>query len=533
MKDKPHPYGLREIKVTRFRNMHDLSIPLGNRITVLAGQNGTGKSTILGMIGQPFGLTEEKTIFGKSYATKFGDIFNLSPIHDVPGEHLYYLEFNDDTISKEKPLQVKSYVRTNAKSHIRFVAGATRQSGDGNIDYPVIYLGLRRTYPLGEFRDPKSHNPDLSESEMSKFINWYSQVIVPTKQTGFSPVGLKQDSRKNTFLINAEDYDYLANSAGQDNLGQIFAALLSFERLRKKMGESYKGGLLLIDELDVTLFPASQKRILDILYDVSPSLQLQTIFTTHSLSLIEYSRELQHSSTKDVSIAYLRNRERGVKAMVNPEMLDIECDLEIKPYPKAPQVKKVEIWCEDNEARWFINKMTSSSLKKKSEVVVSGLSCGELDTLALKKLSSLEDVIFVVDADASNSHRKGLSEHTRRIMLPGNNLSPEASILDMLHSLSDEDSFWNNESHYEKQTFLSRRLEAERNFKKNGGKKARILNRNWFNKEKASGVWGENGQRAYALWQSQYKDEIDIFCAKLEIAVDKIVRRRDGVAKVR
>lgn len=49
------------------------------------GQNGTSKSTILGMLGQPFGLRDRRTIFGRPFSTKFTDIFNMVTRARYPG----------------------------------------------------------------------------------------------------------------------------------------------------------------------------------------------------------------------------------------------------------------------------------------------------------------------------------------------------------------------------------------------------------------------------------------------------------------
>ncbi len=88
---------------------------------MIAGQNGTSKSTILGMLGQPFGLRDRRTIFSKPFSTKFTDIFNMSPEHDIPGEHLYYVDFNDEAIagSQGQHVQVKSFKRP-AKTSLPF-----------------------------------------------------------------------------------------------------------------------------------------------------------------------------------------------------------------------------------------------------------------------------------------------------------------------------------------------------------------------------------------------------------------------------
>ena len=48
-------------------------------------------------------------------------------------------------------------------------------------------------------------------------------------------------------------------------MGKIILALLSFKRLKEKYPKGYKGGILLIDELDATMYPGSQERLLRVL----------------------------------------------------------------------------------------------------------------------------------------------------------------------------------------------------------------------------------------------------------------------------
>lgn len=43
--------------------------------------------------------------------------------------------------------------------------------------------------------------------------------------------------------MKTDDYGHLGNSAGQDNLGQIISAILSFNKLKSELSESYGGGI--------------------------------------------------------------------------------------------------------------------------------------------------------------------------------------------------------------------------------------------------------------------------------------------------
>lgn len=523
---KTEPYGIKSLYIDRFRNMRNIDLPLGQRITVIAGQNGTGKSTILGMLGQPFGMVNAKTIFGKSCLAKFTDIFKFSPDHDVPGEHIYFVDFNDESISHGKQhVQVKSFKRTGAKSHIRMVTGATRAKGEGNIDYPVIYLGLRRAFPVGEIASPVSQNAALDQKETESFCEWYSRVIVPTSGSTMEPVRMSK-GRKDTLLLNTDSYDFLANSAGQDNLGQILGAIISFQRIKAGMGLEYKGGVLLIDELDATLFPASQVGLFDILYDIAPELKLQIVFTTHSIHLIDHALDLARKGD-DVSVTYLKSRSSGIVAETNPLMDSIRSDLFIKPIPRKTAIK-VEIWCEDEETKWFLGRMLPTRTKEKCDIRPVGLSCGELGALAIRTAPAIENVIFIVDGDSDKSATSRERECGRRFVIPGGDVSPEESINRMLASLEDDDPFWGScKRGYSKQIYIKNRQDKKRAWESTGGKKKRSFNRDWFRSEKRSGVWGPNGSAVYAAWSERFSKEISEFIESFERRVDAVARRME------
>ncbi|GAL31063.1 putative ABC oligo/dipeptide transport ATP-binding protein [Vibrio variabilis] len=64
-------------------------------------------------------------------------------------------------------------------------------------------------------------------------------------------------------------------------------AILSFKRLKEKHGSDYEGGILAIDEIDATLYPGSQIKLLDAFFNICKDLTIQVIATTHSLQLLE------------------------------------------------------------------------------------------------------------------------------------------------------------------------------------------------------------------------------------------------------
>lgn len=98
--------------------------------------------------------------------------------------------------------------------------------------------------------------------------------------------------------INDGMHDIFTNSAGEGNVSRIILAVLSFKRLKDKYKKDYKGGILLIDELDATLYGFSQKKLLKYLLDSAKEYKIQIIFTTHSPIVLNEMYKLQKEEIK-------------------------------------------------------------------------------------------------------------------------------------------------------------------------------------------------------------------------------------------
>lgn len=80
--------------IEKFRGFKQVGFSLGEQITLIAGQNGTQKSTLLGILSQTFTIPPKDHVFsgqkplsGDSYRSTFSSKFRLSNERDLPGEH--------------------------------------------------------------------------------------------------------------------------------------------------------------------------------------------------------------------------------------------------------------------------------------------------------------------------------------------------------------------------------------------------------------------------------------------------------------
>ena len=164
------------IDIDQFRMIHNQSFDLGENITAIVGQNGTMKTTLLGMIGEPFRFREPtmpdgsfyKTIDEKLFELKFSDAFKFSDGPDGmerAGDHVWHAQI-DTSVFPEKSYRAFTAPRNSAEENrIRTWAGKSKASGDKHAQLPVIYLSLKRLVPIGE-ESKVSHDPlDLTDEE--------------------------------------------------------------------------------------------------------------------------------------------------------------------------------------------------------------------------------------------------------------------------------------------------------------------------------------------------------------------------------
>ncbi len=237
---------IQNVHVKKFRGFNNIAFQLGSALTVIAGQNGTQKTTLMGMLSQPFSIPDrdhamsgEKPLCGGNYRSSFAEKFKLSDTFDTPKNHEWTLYLN----GIEPDFTVESIARNRSQPGVRFWQKGTRAKGSGYIQLPVIYLSLSRLFPIGEDNDIDSSTEIILSREEFEFYKYWHNKILVIPNGEMTSVDYLASKQKNTIGVNTSYYDWKMNSAGQDNLGKILLAILSFQRLKTKYGSSYQGGI--------------------------------------------------------------------------------------------------------------------------------------------------------------------------------------------------------------------------------------------------------------------------------------------------
>jgi hypothetical protein len=516
---------IERIKVTKFRGFENLEFKPGNNITVICGKNGTQKTTLLGLITQPFSINANDAmggtspLSGGSYRSAFSDKIRLSPTFDKVGEHEWEL---DITTNQTNPFIIESINRDLRKGTIRFWKKGKREAGDDYLPIPVIFLSLKRLFPIAESDKLKEDNSvQLDKEEQELFIKWHTDLLNITYDLQ-APKIIK-GAHKDSAGVEADHYDWNLNSAGQDNLSKILLAILSFRRLKKQFKTDYKGGILAIDEIDTTLHASTLIKLFRILRKASSELNIQVFFTTHSLFLLnEVSQKIDENNKKEttknqIELIYLETVDKKVKIVPDISIESIENRIKEELSPKIIK-RKIRVFTEDNEAIIFTKALLKSRASKLDFIKVP-MPCSSLIELVSKKLPMFKfgDSITILDGDVSADAKdiaKIKSRNLKNILLLPGTLSPEGLLSKYLWDLSDANPLWSSiHSDYSKSICFKNHKNKDIQDKRDSAKK-------WF-KEQLS-HWGSNATKVMKYWIKDNKVEVDKFIAEFDVLMGKM-----------
>lgn len=464
---------LNKLQVNQFRGLEDIEINLGTNISIICGKNGTAKSTILGLIAQIFSfdtnyatgkklqhkdeegnLVDYRTITGKTFTSQFREHFRLSKHFDLPGQLDCNYTLYDALIGTEINTPSLTMTNTAGRDFRTVVRGnvATEHTNNTsrNVTHPVIYLSLKRLIPLPERAKYDTKSVAYLNENQKEFIQLSNSILGKRSNSKFTATSGTVESA----VAHNDKYDHESVSVGEDNCGQIVLALMSFKKLSEELGDVYKGGILLIDEVDAGLFPAAQKNLINTLMTYSEKYKIQVIMTSHSPLMIEEVKALSSfpKQKNKFKVLYLTNTYGKVKIDENIGWEEILADLKIETLVDSATNKlpSVNVYFEDKEASDFFAALVTSKQYKflnKFDDVNNGsefykaLMGKNIPEFCLKSL-----VVF--DADVSQ-----LTKHKNAIKLPGT-LPPDQLIFDFLYKLPPNDEFWHNEIRYTKEVFL-------------------------------------------------------------------------------
>jgi hypothetical protein len=314
----------------------------------------------------------------------------------------------------------------------------------------VIYLGLKRVNPIVQERGLKEKNYGLPESDIEEIFDLYQSILLKKYNSNFIGISNNNDKRTAAFIPKERSIEMI--SSGEDNIGQILLALYSFKKLKKNYDE-YSGGILLIDEIDVTLYPAAQIRLLKILYSKAKEFGIQIFCTTHSLELIEYAMDLKLSPNNRNLIELfnlnIEHRDLGIMPITNINTIKNQFFVAAE---KEMSSEKIPVYFEDKEAIYVFKGLVTKKKILSYLNIQNSFSLGCTELLKLHKFKIPEfNARSIVCLDGDNVAPKNIKNY---INLPSENkYPPERFVFEILDDNNSE--YWDNTKNYSHEIFMN------------------------------------------------------------------------------
>lgn len=505
----------KKINFTHYKKLKELEIDFSPYINIIAGTNGTCKSSLLHVTSNAYRSVIKKNTSNElrqclDVITSINNITNPKIESLVKGDKIY----NDPAPGTKGTLLTVTYFnnkkldfrRHNSAINDRYSIKPiyAKGSGDSLPEMPVIYLGLPRLLPIGEYSETTSidknklkllmidmfeeikNNICTTTEDLSLLIeekikdstvsNDYKKIRgtlpLPYKEelsnlykkfTGMNIAldnhyhySIKNIKNRGDFSTEYEGIDSNTISAGEDNLYVLILALVSlkyyFEQCvkDKKIEADNKDvqSILLIDEIDATLHPSYQIMLLDVLDEYSKKYNIQVICTSHSLSLI------QHALKKNHKLLYLLDLVASVSTMDITDYLTIESLLREQTAASFTLKSKIPIITEDSEARFLLNLLFDYysdnhpefvKIKDNFEIVECNIGGDGLTSLFNNRIltSELFRSLCILDGDKPASKKI----ENNIILLPGKD-APEIFLMEYLKKVimtGTYDYFWSSE----------------------------------------------------------------------------------------
>lgn len=372
------------------------------------------------------------THFGKTFESSSNEHFKLSEKDIRETEHI------NVTLDNNEYFKVETTNHSDRKLP-RFV---TRRDNKESANYvhPVIYLGLDRLTPLVKTKN-SDFNLDISEQDKIDIHVLYESILL--KKYPNNLTATKTSSKKQTAAYIDPERTIEMISSGEDIVGQLLLALYSFKKLKDNYPNDYKGGILLVDEIDTTLYPAAQNILLDIFLEKARAWNIQVFVTSHSLTLLEHletekiknqrtNRDVKIFTTNESIISdiklteldFLYKFKNQLLAQINQELI----------------LDRIKVYFEDAEA-YFIFKNLITGIKDSDNSAISkrikpingvSISCSQYQSLHKHKVPEFtNNSIICLDGDQEIDNAK----YKNFITLPnhGSKTNPEEFVFDILN----------------------------------------------------------------------------------------------------
>jgi predicted ATPase len=407
----------------RVRGLIDVKMDFHYPITVIAGKNGTGKSTILGLaacayhnFSRGFLLPGRKV----TYYT-FGDFFVGTDDESLESGYItirYKFLYNHWRPRKEFKSVGEGWQRRYKQYSNRWNRYSSR------VKRPVVYLGINRIVPHAERNLSKTSRKQFQTVEAKGWEDNLRRTVSQILDANYESFDIKERSKHRLPVVSnsGSKYSGFNMGAGEDALFDLFYTI----------NECPDGSLLIIDEIELGLHEQAQIRLMDELKQICEQRKFQIICTTHSPAILD--------QIPPEGRIFLEKH--GDKTIVIPGITSSYAAGKLSGQSNS----ELDILVEDETAQTILENCLSNELRHRVKIIPIGSSVAVVRHMAARYKDKTDaEVCVFLDGDKRSSQKSHISEflkalekaddtaeqwiEKRLMFLPGNG-TPESWVIE-------------------------------------------------------------------------------------------------------
>jgi len=348
-------------------------------ITVVAGRNGCGKTTVLAMAACAYHNNNANKILGRnnSYYT-FSDFF-IQTSEEVPPEGIiirYQFLFNNWRKTAQFPDGRGLAWQRRVKSQ-----GGRWNNYAQRVKRNVVYLGIGRILPHTENSTSRSYRNYFSPLSDQGWENYVRALVGFILDKEYDSFYYKNYSKYRIPIVSSDGNTYSGFNmgAGENALFEMLSIVLSLP----------KGMLLIIDEIELGLHEEAQIKLIRVLKELCVSRHIQVICTTHSTTILE--------SVPPEARIYIENCNDQTKII--PEISSAFASGKLSGKRNA----ELDVLVEDEVAKSIVDATLSYELRNRLNIVPIGSDLAVIRQLAAYyKMPDSRNVCAILDGDKRN-----------------------------------------------------------------------------------------------------------------------------------
>lgn len=346
-------------------------------ISVIAGKNGTGKSTILALAACAF--------------------HNHSPGFSLPSRKTPYYTMSDffvqseDEVNQDGITLQYAFLYNDWRTSARFPDGVgrgsqyrTKKRGGRWSNYSrrvhrnVVFFGIERVVPHSERSVSKSYRSYLKRVDQAGFEDEVREIVGRILGRPYEAFWFRGHSRYRVPHVQTKRglYSGFNMGAGENALFEIFSSILA----------APKGLLVIVDEIELGLHEAAQGRLIAELKKLALERKIQVICTTHSPTILR--------GVPPEGRFYLE--QTGTNTLIVPG---------ISPEFAAGRLaeknsQELDIFIEDGVARHLVQSALGANIRRRVNLLPIGSASALVRQMAARyNEKSKKECVIILDGD--------------------------------------------------------------------------------------------------------------------------------------